>query len=68
MKTVVLRIKENKFSFFMELLKSFDFVSIQEGDSKEEIVKNLTSGFKDLKAYKNGHLKTSSGKSFLNEL
>ena len=39
-----------------------------EGDSKKDILENLTQGFKDLKLYKQGKLKTSSAKDFLNEL
>ena len=70
MKQVVLNIKEGKYRFFMELIKSFDFVQIQEdvGDSREEIVANLTQAFKDLKDHKQGKLKTTPAKDFLNEL
>lgn len=55
----------------MELVKSLDFVQIEnvdDGDSKEEIVANLTQGFKELKLYKEGKLKTTSAKEFLDEL
>ncbi len=70
MKKVVLNVENNKFNFFIELMKSFDFVHIQEdcGDSKDEIVKNITQGFKDLRKFKNGELRTTSAKEFLNEL
>lgn len=70
MKQIVLNIKEGKYSFFMELLKSFDFVDIQDdtGDSKDDIKKNLKQAFKDLKNYKKGKLKTTPAKDFLNEL
>lgn len=70
MKQVVLNIKDGKYRFFMELVKSFDFVQVEqvEGDSKKNIVKNLTHGFKDLKLYKQGKLKTTPAKDFLNEL
>jgi hypothetical protein len=71
MKQVVLNIKEGKYGFFMELVKSLDFVQILDedvADSKEDIVTNLTLAFKDLKSYKEGNLKTTSAKEFLNEL
>lgn len=70
MKQLIISIKENKYQFFLELIKSFDFVQVEEikTDSKKEIVKNLTKSFKDLKSYKQGKLKTSSAKDFLNEL
>ena len=70
MKQVILNIKDSKYRFFMELVKSLDFVQVEEdpGDSKEEIVTNLTQAFKDLKKYKQGTLKTTPAKDFLNEL
>ena len=70
MKQVVLNIKDDKYHFFLVLVKNFDFVQIEEieGDSKKDILENLTQGFKDLKLYKQGKLKTSSAKDFLNEL
>ena len=70
MKQVVLNIKDDKYHFFLDLVKNFDFVQIEEieGDSKKDILENLTQGFKDIKLYKQGKLKTSSAKDFLNEL
>lgn len=71
MKQVTLNINDNKYLFFMELVKSLDFVQIEnvdDGDSKEEIVANLTQGFKELKLYKEGKLRTTSAKEFLDEL
>ncbi len=36
MRQIVLNIKESKFSFFMELIKSLDFVQVQEEDGDSE--------------------------------
>ncbi len=71
MKQIVLNIKDSKFQFFLELIKNLDFVKIEQvddGDSKESIVNNLSEGFKELKQYKQGKLKTTSAKVFLNDL
>jgi hypothetical protein len=70
MKQITLSVNNAKYPFFMELVKSFDFVQIEkaEGDNKKEIEENLTKAFKDLKRYKQGKLKTTSAKDFLNEL
>lgn len=70
MKQVVLNIKSSKYEFFMELLKSFDFVEIEKitTDSKEEIIESLTQSLKELKQYKEGKLKTISAKQLLDEL
>ena len=70
MKQILINIKDSKYQFFLELLKSFDFVEIEEyeGDSREEIIANLKQGFKEMKLYKQGKLKTTVAKDFLNEL
>lgn len=70
MKQVVINIKEGKYNFFMELLKNFDFIQVLEdsGDSDDEIVANLTNAFKELKNYKEGKIRSSSAKEFLDEL
>jgi len=67
---IILDIKDSKVPFIMELLKSFSFVKIEKvtGDSKKEIINNLTQGFNDLKLYKQGELKTTSAQDFLNDL
>jgi len=70
MKQITLHIKESKYKFFLELIKNLDFVQIQdeEGDSKDEIMENLQQGFKELEAYKQGKLSTTSAQDFLNGL
>ena len=71
MKEVTLHIKESKFSFFMELIKSLDFVHVEEkdkGDTKEAVLHNLKAGLEEVKKFKKGKLKTTSAKAFLNEL
>lgn len=69
MKQVILNIKENKFQFFMELVKSLDFVQVDdEGDSKEAILSNIKKGLEEVKLARQGKLKTTPAKDFLNEL
>lgn len=69
MKQVVLNVKEGKYEFFIELVKSLDFLQLNnEGDSKEAILKNIKQGLEEVKLAKQGKLKTSSAKDFLNEL
>jgi len=53
----------------MELVKSFDFVQIEaDGDSKKAILSNIKKGLEEVKIAKQGKLKTTSAKDFLNEL
>jgi len=69
MKQVTLNIKEEKLPFFLELVKNLALIQLDnEGDSKEEITTNLKEGFDELKLYKEGNLKGTPLKDFLNEL
>ena len=69
MKQVTLYIKEGKFRFFMELIRSLDFVQVEEeGDSKEAILSNIKAGLEEVKLAKQGKLKTTLAKEFLNEI
>ncbi|MDR1584646.1 MAG: hypothetical protein LBS07_00525 [Prevotellaceae bacterium] len=70
MRKVILNVDIEEYPFFVKLIKSLDFVHMQDdaGDSKEDIAANLTQGFKELKLYRQGKLKTTSAKDFLNEL
>ena len=69
MRQVILNIKESKFQFFMELVRSFDFVQIDDdGDSKEAILSIIKKGLEEVKLARQGKLKTTPAKDFLNEL
>ena len=69
MKQVTVRIPDNKFQFFMELIKNLGFVQVEEeGDSEEEIVANLKQGFKEMKLHKEGKLTGTPLTNFLDEL
>ncbi len=69
MRQVTLNIREGKYQFFMELIKSLDFVQVADGeDTREEIMGNLEEGFKEMKLYKEGKIKGTPLKDFLDEL
>ncbi len=69
MKQVTLNIKDDKYQFFMELVKNLDFVLVDnDGDSKESILKNIKKGLEEVKLANQGKLKTTPVKDFLNEL
>jgi hypothetical protein len=69
MKQVTLKIPDSKYAFFLELVDNLGFVQLEEkGDSKEEIIANLKEGFKEMKLYKEGKLKGTPLKDFLDEL
>ena len=76
MKQVILNVKESKYDFFMELVKSLGFVKVEsvtadqedEEDSKEQILKNIEQGFKELKLYREGKKEFTPLNEFLNEI
>jgi len=69
MREVRLKIADNKFNFFMELIRSFDFVQVDsDGDSKKAIISNIKKGLEEVKLAKQGKLKTTPAKEFLDEL
>lgn len=69
---VILDIKENnRVPFFMELVKSLNYVSVlkevtDEGES--EFIAGLGDAFNDVKLYEQGKKKLKSAKELLNEL
>ena len=69
---VVLSVAPQKYDFFMELLKNFDFVEVakeeNDGSSREEIMASLKEAAKDLKLIKAGKLKGRPARELLNEL
>jgi len=67
---VVLNVAARKYNFFMELLKNFNFVQVEEneGDSREDIIANLKEAAKELKLLKAGKLETRPARELLNEL
>lgn len=69
MKQITLNIPENKFQFFIELIQNLGFVKLEnDGDSKTEIIHNIEGGLKDLQKYKQGKLKTTKARDFINEI
>ena len=67
---IILNVPSHKYNFFMELLKNFNFVQIEEndGDSREEIIANLKEAAKSLKLIKEGKLIGRPAEELFNEL
>lgn len=68
---IILDIKEDRISFFMELIKNFDFISnIKEvnEDNKSQFVEDLAEAFNDIRLHEQGNKKLKSAKELLNEL
>lgn len=68
---VILDIKDNRVPFFMELLKSLDYISVlKEVKDKEssKVIQDLADAFNDVKLYEEGKKDLKSAKDLLNEL
>jgi hypothetical protein len=68
---VILDIKDNRVPFFMELVKSLDFVQVVKevkDDKKSKIVEDLMEAFQDIKLHEQGDKKLKSAQDLLNEL
>ncbi len=68
MTQITLAIKENRVAFFMELIKNFDFITIEDFDSNEHIKANIKQGVKELNLIKKGKLKSKPIKQLLDAL
>ncbi len=71
MRQVTVYTTDNEYSHFIERAKNLHYVKKIETDEdlvKEEIISNLKKGFEEMKLIKEGKLKTTSLKDFLNEL
>ena len=72
MKQLILNIKEEKYSFLLELIQNLDFVQFEasnySGDSKEEILKSLKQAFQEFSEYKIENLELKKAQHLLDEL
>ena len=69
---VILDIKENsRIPFFMEMVKSLDYISVikeVKDERKSQFISDLAEAFNDVKLYEQGKKKLKSAKDLLNEL
>jgi len=67
MKEIVLEVREEKYRFFIELIKNLDFVSVKS-QSKKELLLHIAKGMQEAALAEKGKIKSRPAKSFLNEL
>lgn len=65
MKEIKIHVKDSKYRFLLELLRSLDFVTVSE--EKESTLENIERGFKEMSKYKKGKEGTSL-KDFLSDV
>lgn len=69
MQRVVIDIPDNKFKFFMELVKNLGFKKVRRlTPEQREFVDDLQNSLKEVKLMQEGKLEKQSAEDFLNEL
>lgn len=70
MKQITIKIPDNKYSFFLELVKNLGLEKVKEEpvEASEEALQGLEQGFKEVKLIREGKMKGTSLKEFLDEL
>ena len=62
---------DKEYSHFVELAKNLHYVKkieMDEEPTKQDVLRNIKTGLKEMQLFKKGKLKTTSAKDFLNEL
>ncbi len=68
---VLLDIKDNRFPFFMELIKNLDYIKVLKevkNKEKSKAIQDLAEAFTDVKLHEAGKKKLKSAKELLDEL
>ncbi len=70
---VILKVKDNKLSFFFEFIKNFNFIKVEktitdEEPLKEDVLKGLNEAIEEMKLIRSGKKKQKNLKAFLDEL
>jgi len=71
MRQVTVYTTDKEYNHFVKLAKNLHYVKkveTDEGDTKEEIIKNIKAGLEEVRLFEKGELKTTSAKDFLDEL
>ena len=66
MKQLTLNISDNKFSTFLEFIKTLDYVEVPEVDNKA--LNELQGSLNQVKLMQEGKIEKQSAEDFLNEL
>jgi hypothetical protein len=71
MKVILDITQNNRIPFFMEMIKSLDYITIVKevkDEAKSQFVADLADAFNDVKLFEQGKKKLKSAKDLLNEL
>jgi hypothetical protein len=67
---ITINIPDNKYSFFLELVKNLGLEKVKEEpvEASQEALKGLEQGFREVKLIQEGKMKSTPLREFLDEL
>lgn len=70
MRQITINIPDNKYSFFLELVKNLGLEKVKEEpvEASQEALKGLVQGFREVKLIQEGKMKSTPLREFLDEL
>ncbi|MDZ4756968.1 MAG: hypothetical protein SGJ10_02360 [Bacteroidota bacterium] len=71
MKVILDITQNNRIPFFMEMIKSLDYITVVKevkDEAKSQFIADLADAFNDVKLFEQGKKKLKSAKDLLNEL
>lgn len=70
MKKITIMIPDNKYSFFLELVKNLGLEKVKEEpiEASQEALEGLEQGFREVKLIQEGKMKSTPLQEFLDEL
>jgi hypothetical protein len=68
MRAVTVYTTDKAYNFFVELVKSLQFVKKIETDRKQNLLDNIKTGLEEVRMFNKGELETTPAKDFLDEL
>jgi hypothetical protein len=67
-KQITLKIKPDKYRFFIELIANFDFVSIVHQSPNKNVTERILKGMKEAELAAKGKITTNSARQFIKVL
>ena len=70
MRQITINVPENRYSFFLELVKNLGLEKVGEKaiETEEEVLKDLEQAFREVKLIEEGKMRSRLAKEFLDEL
>ncbi|WP_194776365.1 hypothetical protein [Pararhodonellum marinum] len=68
MKKITIKIPNHKYAFFMELIQNLGLEKVKSEGTREEVIKGIKQGFKEMNLNQEGESNGNELKDFLDDL